>query len=894
MSQESQDLSLVDEFIAEAKEHLSNIEDDFLQLEKQDEKTDLELVNRIFRAMHTVKGTSGFLGLKNIGALSHAMESILATIREEEKKPPQKTIDLLLEGMDKLWALLDDVIHSNEHDISDLLIRLGKALSEDVSESDKKHLSKTIALRDFNGNPVNFQIRKSLLQSIPSNYCHLYLLTFDLTKIERTVGKKPMELIRSLRQTGEIIDGLLEMPSCDLATGFSSDGTLIYRLLYSTVLDLDLIAEATELDPSAIISIDNNSLIQFGREKSGQHPQAAPMLQNMEANETQKSEESVQDTLNQKQKQCLPIEKNRPATTDIAAKNAETLRIRLEVLDELMMLAGELVLVRNQQLMNGDRTDPVSRTITQRLDIVTTNLQESIMRTRMQPMGSIFGKFTRIVRDLGKALGKRIDIELFGNDVELDKTILETLTDPLTHLIRNCCDHGIETPEDRQKSGKDETGHITLRAFHEGGQMNIEIFDDGRGINIDGIRKKTLEKRIKTEEELSRMGEKELLSLIFLPGFSTVEKVSDLSGRGVGMDVVKTAIEKLSGVIDIKTIRGEGTQIYLRLPLTLAIIPSLIVISGGIRYAIPQINLEELVCLYDEQIHEKIECAGSREVYRLRNILLPIVHLDEILRRQIAWTDADKSAMAQQHRIRREENHQNFQSAQAEGKSCGLSLTFAVLKAGNTRFGLVIDNVIGTEEIVVKPMHRLLKNLSIYSGATVLGDGRVSLILDALGIARHAGLEFDEQDSSQHESSSDSTSVQTRELLLFRSGEQGQFALDLSAVKRIERIETKALERIGDNEFVTVDGQSTAIIRLESVLRVAPCKQNDEMFLLLPKHAKRPCGILASQLINIDSFALTLDTLSMPGAGIAGSAIINDHMSLVLDMEDLLSHALAV
>lgn len=886
----SEQRSLVEDFIAESKEHLSSIEDDFLQLEKQGEKPEGELVNNIFRAVHTIKGTSGFLGLRNIGVLSHTMETILSAIREGIKKPSRAIIDILLEGVDKLSMLIDDVAHSDEHDIKELILRLESTLRIGMAESDEKSLQKIYVLRDEKGNPVNFECREITLFSIPSDHHFLYLLSYDLAMLERNTGNSPLELVRNLRQTGEIVDGVLEQPAGDLSSGLPI-GPLVYRLLYSTVLDPSFITHAVELDNSAIIPIDRSSFAQLNKKVFKEQP-GAPVMHEVRNEENVVESKNNNSPANSEQRQntLQPVEEIRQATDEASAKNAETLRIRLEVLDELMMLAGELVLVRNQQLMHVDRTDPVSRTITQRLDIVTSNLQETIMRTRMQPIGSIFNKFTRIVRDLGKKMGKEIELEMIGNDVELDKTILETLTDPLTHIIRNCCDHGIETPKERKASGKPEKGHIKLHAFHEGGQMNIEIFDDGKGINVENVKKKAVETRIKSEEELSRMGEKELLSLIFLPGFSTAEKISDLSGRGVGMDVVKTAIEKLSGIIDIKTAKGKGTQMYLRLPLTLAIIPSLIVISGGIRYAIPQINLEELVCLYDDQVHMKIEYAGSREVFRLRNILLPIVHLNEILKRQQVWTDTDKSAMAEEHRVHREHNHQKFLADRVEGKSSGLSLTFAVLKAGNTRFGLIIDSVIGTEEIVVKPMHRSLKKLSIYSGATVLGDGRVSLILDTLGIARHAGLEFDDQDASQSSVKTNFNGIPKRDLLLFKSGDQEHFAIDISDIKRIEHIKTSTLERIGGSEFVTVDAQSAAVIRLESMLSVSPCNQKEEMFLILPKRAQKPCGILVSQLIDIGSFAVKLNTDSVKGTGIAGSAIIKNHMSLVLDMEGLLEN----
>jgi two-component system, chemotaxis family, sensor kinase CheA len=882
----SQERSLMEEFLVETREHLNHIEDEFLLLEKQNDKNDNELINKIFRAIHTIKGSAGFLGLKNIGLLSHEMETILSAIREGIIQPIRKIIDTLLDAVDKLNSLLDDVEHSNDKDISEIMAKLDKINSVDSNDVNKEDIKKSITLRDHSGKQVGFEVREISLRMIPPGQHFLYLLDYDLTQFETVHGKSPLDIMRSLRQTGEIIDGILEPPAGDLSSA-KPGGPLSYRLLYSTVIDNTLIADVVELNNSSIVQIDRNLLLKKNMEIKNKSVTSSSLQQKQEDTQIPEFFEPKEIPGNTAKNETIKT------SEDPLLKSNDTLRIRLEVLDELMMLAGELVLVRNQQLMNIDREDAASRTITQRLDIVTSSLQESIMRTRMQPIGSIFNKFTRIARDLGQKLGKTIELSMTGNEVELDKTILETLTDPLTHLIRNCCDHGIETPVERSTAGKSEAGHINLRAYHEGGQMNIEIFDDGKGIDTVIVKKKALEKKIKTAEELDRMGEKELLSLIFLPGFSTAEKVSDLSGRGVGMDVVKTAIEKLNGIIDIKTFKGKGTQIYLRLPLTLAIIPSLIVISGKNRYAIPQINLEELVCLYDEQIQAKIEYAGNREVYRLRNLLLPIVSVEEILNRSTTWSDTDKSVMAESHRINREKNHQEFLNAKSDGKTAGISLTFAVLKAGNTRFGLVINSVVGTEEIVVKPMHRLLKKIPIYSGSTVLGDGKVALILDSLGIARHAGIEFEEQETTDAVLKKDSEISSSYNLLLFKSGEEEQYAFDLTSVKRIERISVNDLERVGNREFITIDGRSTIIVRLESILNVTPCKKLDEMFLLLPKKGDKPCGILASQLVDIGSFNIDIDLASVKAQGFKGSAIVKDRMSLMLDMDQILELALA-
>jgi len=575
-----------------------------------------------------------------------------------------------------------------------------------------------------------------------------------------------------------------------------------------------------------------------------------------------------------------------------------------------MLLAGELVLVRNQQLILIDTFDSSYRSIAQRLDAVTSELQETIMRARMQPLGKIFGKFPRMVREIGKKLGKNIRLFIQGNEVELDKTILESLTDPLTHIIRNSCDHGIEPPEERNISGKPETGSITVNAYHEAGQINIKIKDDGRGINPNAVRKKAVEKGIKNEAELKLMNDKEILKLIMLPGFSLADEVSDLSGRGVGMDVVRTELEKIGGAIEIESTAGEGTAINLRLPLTLAIIPCLMVSVGKHIYAIPQINLVELVCLYDDDVKTKIEYASDQEVYRLRNNLLPMVRLSEVLARPKPFTRSVRAEIAEEYRSqeigdRSQESEDRSQKSEVRSQMqanqgtnqtdsiSDISLNFAVIKVGTSRFGLIIDKILGTEEIVVKPMHPALKSLKIYSGATVMGDGKVALILDVNGIAEHAGITFDVHSKchiEQRHKIRDDEDSQT--VLLFKYGKKEWFAMALPLIRRIERISVSDIEQIGDKEFITIDGISVFILRPNNVLKVSSsAEEKDEMFLILPKYIQRPVGLLASELIDIEATSVKLNLESYIEDGILGTTILRGHITLFTDIYRLVEKA---
>jgi len=546
-----------------------------------------------------------------------------------------------------------------------------------------------------------------------------------------------------------------------------------------------------------------------------------------------------------------------------------------------MVQAGELVLIRNQHMLTIDEGDAMSRSIAHRLDMITSELQETIISTRMQPVGKVLDKFPRVVRDMGKSLDKQIQISITGSNAELDKTILESLNDPLTHIIRNSCGHGIESPEERLKAGKPKSGHISIAAYHEAGRVNIKITDDGRGVDVGRIKTKIIEKGLKTEADLELMSHQDLLHLVFLPGFSTMDQADGVSGRGVGMDVVKTSIEKLGGSFDFDSAAGVGTTILLRLPLTLAIIPSLIVASGDYLYAIPQVSLVELVSLYDEEILTKIERADDQEIYRLRGRLLPIVRLSEILARPKLFSKNVRSEISETHYQKNQELFNTHGNNSSSNEFID-SLNFVVLKVGNSHYGLIIDEIVGTEEIVVKPLHPAIKSLGIYSGATIMGNGKTALILDVGGISRHSGITLAEKIMEEREKEFSSEEMQS--VLLFKSGPKEQLALSLPLIRRIEPFLIKDIELIGDKEYLTVDGVSTQIIRLENILNVSPIVEQEKMYLILPRHLKRPIGILMSGFIDVVDTNVVLDVTSYQAEGLLGTAIINNIMTLFIDI----------
>jgi len=482
-----------------------------------------------------------------------------------------------------------------------------------------------------------------------------------------------------------------------------------------------------------------------------------------------------------------------PAPAAPAAVAADsTIRVDVGLLDQLMDLVGELVLARNQILQHtSTSTDAALLGTSQRLNLIATELQEGVMKTRMQPIGTVWSKFPRIARDLTLALGKRARVVLEGEDTELDKTIIEAIKDPLTHLVRNAVDHGIEAPAARLAAGKPEEGTLTLRAFHAGGQVNIEIADDGAGIDPARVLAKGVERGLVPADQAARLGEREILSLIFAPGFSTAAQVTNVSGRGVGMDVVRTNIERIGGTVDVGTVPGAGTTFKVKIPLTLAIIPALVVAGGAERYAIPQASLLELVRLEGPAARQGIELISGAPVHRLRGNLLPLVHLD----RELGVGDAGAREV----------------------------VNIVVLQADAQPFGLVVDGVHDTQEIVVKPLGSQLKGLATYAGATILGDGSVALILDVVGLAQRAHVVAEHRERALVADPGAAPDADDREtLLVVGVGADRRVAVPLSAVSRLEKFPRSAVERAGRGEVVQYRGQILPLLSLSAALGAGP------------------------------------------------------------------------
>jgi len=543
-----------------------------------------------------------------------------------------------------------------------------------------------------------------------------------------------------------------------------------------------------------------------------------------------------------------------------SAAAQQTIRVSVEVLEDLMTLVSELVLTRNQlmQLARVSSDSQISVPL-QRLSHITSELQEGVMKTRMQPIGNAWAKLPRLVRDLANELGKKIDLEMRGADTELDRQVLELIKDPLTHMVRNSGDHGLEKPADRRAAGKPETGRILLNAYHQGGHIIIEIGDDGRGLPVDKIRAKVLAQGLATEAELAQMNEHDVLRFIFRPGFSTAQQITSVSGRGVGMDVVKTNIERIGGTIELRSKEGRGTTFTIKIPLTLAIVSALIVQAGGERFAIPQIGVVELVRVGDE--HEgstRIEMIKDAPVLRLRDRLLPLVSLSSLLRLR-------------------------------EAPVGGLKGYVVVMQVGANVFGIVVDRVFDTEEIVVKPVAPILRHITMFSGNTILGDGSVIMILDPNGVARGAGItaEGRAEDQQTVNVTAGIRSDSSTSLLLFRAGDQTPKAVPLGLVARLEDIPVERIEMSGGTPVVQYRGQLMPMVPIAGHWE-AP--ESGRQAVLVFTEGQRSMGLMVDQILDVVEEPLVIQ----PGSdrlGYLGSAVISERVTDVIDTVYWLSHA---
>lgn len=891
------DESLLLEFVAESREHLSTIEPDLLSLERDGGNTDPATINRVFRAIHSIKGASGFFGLEALKSLSHGMENILMLMRDGKLLPAPSVLDPLLVGVDRLRLMLDDIHNSESIQYRDVLQSLETLISGEYPAAPQ-----TVTLATQPGEPGEatkksvFQPDHIAVETAMRNGQKLFSIQVfsdaDLCARERN----PLQFMETLITTGVILDSALDISEI---TGLDSalDANLPLLFLYASVLEKDLLSLTFDIPEAQITPLQVTDLFvsETAPEPAKETPAAQPAAPEVRPSLTNTEEISLAD------KPGKSVVKATSSNTD----SNESIRVKVDLLNRLMDLAGELVLARNQ-LTRAFESQETSKsgglkTIIQNVDLVTSDLQEHIMQTRMQPIASVFGKFPRVVRDLSKQLGKEIELQMSGEEVELDKSILENLSDPLTHLIRNCCDHGMEMPEAREQSGKPRQGAIVLKAYQESGHINISVTDDGSGIDHEKIAKKAMEKGLITEAGLRQMSPQEQVNLIFLPGFSTAEQVTDVSGRGVGMDVVRTNIEQIGGSISIETEKGTGTTILLRLPLTLAIIPSLVVETEQQTFAVPQINLVELVCVQTSQIASRIEKVGSAPVLRLRGKLLPLIKLSSVLGLDETYEHPHHDQLALErrdniHDQRLLEDHPNLVRERRYDTQSDYNIL--VLKSGTQQYGLIVDKIRDIEEIVVKPLSQFLKNCKCFSGATIMGDGQVAMILDVSGIVATSGLCFSEINAEEERRNQETAlnlsnlRQDKQSILLFHSAPNEIFAVPLSSILRLEKFQVNAVEQMGHRKFLPYQGKSLQLIFLDDHLPVSPvAPELQEAYLIIPTFGDGLTGIVASRIIDAIDYSVQLEDSFIEHPGVSGSAVINNHVTLFLDPQGLFKSA---
>ncbi len=739
---------LLSEFLTETSESLSTLDVELVKLEQNPEP---KILSNIFRLVHTIKGTCGFLGLPRLETVAHAGENVLGKFRDGELSVTPGAVTLILACLDRIKMILSHIEATEaepEGDDKDLIVQLNAAAE----------------------------------------------------------GKAP------------------ETP-----------------------------AAASAPEPVAAAAVAEPEPEPEPIPEPAATPAAAPAAAH-EAEPTEVAVPVAHAAVSASTALAATTQTEVPKESAVAA---QTIRVNVELLENLMTLVSELVLTRNQllQMVRGN-DDSEFATPLQRLSHITTDLQEGVMKTRMQPIGNAWAKLPRIVRDLSVEMNKKIDLQMIGAETELDRQVLELIKDPLTHMVRNSADHGLESTNERRLAGKPEIGKIVLNAYHEGGHIIIEIADDGRGLNIARIRQKVLANGLASEGELEQMGDQQVAQFIFRAGFSTAEKVTSVSGRGVGMDVVRTNIEKIGGTIELKTQQGKGTSFIIKIPLTLAIVSALIVECAGERFAIPQISVLELVRTTANSEHG-IEVINNAPVLRLRDRLLPLVSLRTLLR---LGGDA-------------EERTETF---------------IVVTQVGAYTFGIIVDRVFDTEEIVVKPVAPILRHISMFSGNTILGDGSVIMILDPNGIAGSTGeIVGGSQATAETAASRDLHAEDRQSLLVFRAGGMDLKGVPLALVARLEEIEVAQIEHSHGKPVVQYRGKLMPLVTIDGSFDV---RSEGRQPVLVFADRDRSMGLVVDEIVDIVEERLKVE-LSVDQPGLIGTAVVSGKATDIIDAGFYLTQA---
>ena len=748
---------LLNEFLTETSESIAVVDAELVKFEQ--EPNNAEILKSIFRLVHTIKGTSGFLGLPRLESVAHAGEEVLGKFRDGDLEVTPDAVTLILEAIDAIKGLLAG------------LEEAGLELAGD----DSALIAGLQALAAGEG--------------------------------ASPAAAPPASAVEEIEAPVTEADGFpLAKELLDEVAGATSAGNWA----------------ATDEELAAEMAAEDDAKPAATAVAAGQVP-AVRKSDSVAAKSAERA----------------------PKESSVAA---QSIRVGVDLLENLMTLVSELVLTRNQllQMVRG-HDDSEFHVPLQRLSHITTDLQEGVMKTRMQPIGNGWAKLPRIVRDLSVESGKQIALNMQGAETELDRQVLELIKDPLTHMVRNSADHGIETPDERRQAGKPETGVVTLRAYHEGGHVIIEIADDGRGLNMDRIRVKILDNGLATDSELEGMSDQQIQQFIFKAGFSTAEKVTSVSGRGVGMDVVRTNIEKIGGTIELKSVEGQGSTFTIKIPLTLAIVSALVVECGGERFAIPQISVLELVRA-SAKAENAIEMINDAPVLRLRNRLLPLVSLYDLLK-----LGEKKEAL-------------------------GEELFIVVAQVGTYTFGIIVDRVFDTEEIVVKPVTPILRDIPFYSGNTILGDGSVIMVVDPNGIASTTG-EVAGDKGAEAGVPVQEQGEQKTSLLIFRAGGDELKAVPLGLVARLEDIEMSTVEKAHGQFLVQYRGHLMPLIPFDPSHE---WKTEGRQSILIFTDRERSMGLAVDEIVDTVEEVLKIElTSDLPG--LVGSAVIDGKATDVID-----------
>lgn len=766
---------LLREFLTETSESLDTVDNQLVRFEQ--DPNNAKILDNIFRLVHTIKGTCGFLGLPRLEALAHAAETLMGKFRDG-MPVTGSAVTLILTTIDRLKDILNQLEateaepEGSDHDLIEELHHLAEHGAEIA-----------VAAAPPSAEPAAPKVEAGSL-------------TYQVLERPLRPGEVSLDdLERAFRETE------IEVASPPLAS----------------------VAQAEPAKPVADTAT-----------KDAASPKPAAKAARKSA-----------------------VEQDIPVGESDKISN-QSIRVNVDTLEHLMTMVSELVLTRNQLLEISRRNeDNEFKVPLQRLSSVTAELQEGVMKTRMQPIGNAWQKLPRIVRDLSSELGKQIELEMHGADTELDRQVLDLIKDPLTHMVRNSADHGLETRAERAKAGKPEQGTIRLSAYHEGGHIIICIADNGRGLDTDRIKAKAVANGLVSEAELEKMTESQIHKFIFAPGFSTAAAVTSVSGRGVGMDVVRTNIDQIGGTIDIKSVPGEGASVTIKIPLTLAIVSALIVEAAGDRFAIPQLSVVELVRARANSEH-RIERIKNTPVLRLRNKLLPLTHLKKLLK----IDDGEQS-----------DPENGF---------------IVVTQVGGQTFGIVVDGVFHTEEIVVKPMSTMLRHIGMFSGNTILGDGAVIMIIDPNGIAQAFGTAIDahHQIAEENNAARHNVGDQATSLLVFRAGSAQPKAVPLALVTRLEELPTDKIEHSNGRYMVQYRDQLMPLVQIEGV----EIRTTGVQPILVFSDDGRSMGLVVDEIIDIVEERLNIEVASAR-EGVLGSAVIKGQATEVIDVGHFLPMA---